>query len=272
MRETLKKILPVPALNLLRETRDGLARLKDWPAATFHPWRRETRARLGALRNLHAGQRCFILGNGPSLRQTDLTKLQGEYTIGLNRIFLAFPEMGFQTSYLVSINDLVIEQSAAELQALAMPRFFAWRSRRHFQAPGLSLDHMPTFIYTSYTGPRFSTDVTGRVWEGATVTNVALQLAYHMGFTQVILIGVDHSFASKGEANKTVVSDGDDPNHFSPHYFGKGFRWQLPDLETSEIGYALARKAYEKAGRQVLDATVGGKLTTFPKVDYESLF
>jgi hypothetical protein len=93
-----------------------------------------------------------------------------------------------------------------------------------------------------------------------------------MGFTQVILIGVDHSFASKGEANKTVVSDGDDPNHFSPHYFGKGFRWQLPDLETSEIGYALARKAFEKAGRQVLDATVGGKLTIFPKVDYESLF
>jgi hypothetical protein len=34
----------------------------------------------------------------------------------------------------------------------------------------------------------------------------------------------------------------------------------------------MARKAYEKAGRQVLDATVGGKLTIFPKVDYTSLF
>ncbi len=106
----------------------------------------------------------------------------------------------------------------------------------------------------------------------ATVTNVALQLAYHMGVQQAILIGVDHNFVSKGPANATVVSEGDDPNHFSPAYFGKGFRWQPPDLETSEIGYRLARRAYEQAGRQVLDATIGGKLTIFEKVAYDLLF
>ena len=96
----------------------------------------------------------------------------------------------------------------------------------------------------------------GRVWEGATVTNVALQLAFHMGFRQVILIGVDHSYDAKGKPNTTVVSQGDDPNHFSPAYFGKGFRWQLPDLDTSELGYAMVRDGFERAGRQVLDATV----------------
>jgi len=69
-----------------------------------------------------------------------------------------------------------------------------------------------------------------------------------------------------------VQSEGDDPNHFSAAYFGKGFRWQLPDLETSEIGYRMARQAYEKAGRRVLDATVGGKLDIFEKVNYDSLF
>ncbi|MCL4528096.1 MAG: hypothetical protein M1282_01640, partial [Chloroflexi bacterium] len=93
-----------------------------------------------------------------------------------------------------------------------------------------------------------------------------------MGFEKVILIGVDHNFTSKGEANKTVVSSGDDPNHFSNAYFGKGFRWQLPDLDTSEIGYKMARKHYQKAGREVIDATIGGKLAIFPKVDYNSLF
>jgi hypothetical protein len=54
--------------------------------------------------------------------------------------------------------------------------------------------------------------------------------------------------------------------------FGKGFRWQLPDLETSEIAYGMARSAFEADGRKVVDATVGGKLTVFPKVDYNSLF
>ncbi len=97
-------------------------------------------------------------------------------------------------------------------------------------------------------------------------------LSFYLGFEQVILIGVDHNFTTQGKPNTTVVSEGDDPNHFSPIYFGKGFRWQLPDLETSERAYRMAKVAYESAGRQVLDATVGGKLTVFPKVDYENLF
>jgi hypothetical protein len=69
-----------------------------------------------------------------------------------------------------------------------------------------------------------------------------------------------------------VVSTGDDPNHFAPGYFGKGFRWQLPDLDGSERAYRLARKAYAEAGRHIVDATVGGKLTIFPKVDFNTLF
>ncbi|MBM3126117.1 MAG: hypothetical protein FJZ87_13765 [Chloroflexi bacterium] len=93
-----------------------------------------------------------------------------------------------------------------------------------------------------------------------------------MGFEQVILIGVDHNFTSKGEANKTVVSQGDDLNHFAPNYFAKGYKWQLPDLDTSEVGFIYAREAYRHTGRKILDATVGGKLTIFPKVDYNSLF
>jgi hypothetical protein len=69
-----------------------------------------------------------------------------------------------------------------------------------------------------------------------------------------------------------VESQGADPDHFSPSYFGKGFRWQLPDLEGSERGYRLARQAFEKDGRRVVDATLGGKLTVFPKVEFDSLF
>jgi hypothetical protein len=65
---------------------------------------------------------------------------------------------------------------------------------------------------------------------------------------------------------------GDDEDHFSPDYFGKGFRWQLPDLRTSEAGYRLAQNAFRRAGREVVDATVGGELRVFPKVDYNSLF
>ncbi|HWQ46194.1 MAG TPA: 6-hydroxymethylpterin diphosphokinase MptE-like protein [Longilinea sp.] len=267
VKDTLKRILPAPVLHFAADTLNAVRRSNDWPAATFHPWRRDTVSRLALLKDKYRGERCFIIGNGPSLRNTDLSKLKDEYTFGLNRIYLMFPELGFKTTFLLSVNDLVIEQCAAEIQALPIPKFVSWRSRTVLQ-PADDL----YFLYTTYTGAKFSKDARGRLWEGATVTYAALQVAFFMGFEKVILIGVDHNFATKGQPNTTVVSQGDDPNHFAPGYFGKGFRWQLPDLETSEIAYRMAREAYEKDGRQVLDATIGGKLTVFPKVPYDSLF
>jgi len=277
--KVLKQITPAPLWDAARATYDTLARFPDLGPAYLHPRRRESVRRLAALKDIHRGQRGFIIGNGPSLRQTDLTKLRGEYTFGMNRIYILFPELGFTTTYFLSINDLVIEQCAGEIMALPMPKFLTWRSHRFFKSHQPSaISHQPssfippTFLYTTYTGPKFARNAAGRLWEGATVTYVALQLAFHMGFERVILIGVDHSFVSKGEANKTITSQGDDPNHFAPNYFGKGFRWQLPDLETSERAYRLAKAVYEADGRQVLDATLGGKLTVFKKVNYLSLF
>jgi len=267
MKQALKNTLSPRLVEWLANTYDAIRRLPDQPAAYLHPWRRESIRKLVALKDSHKGERCFVVGNGPSLKSMDLSKLQSDFSFGFNRIFLAAAELGFTPSCIVSINDLVIEQSVAELQVLQMPKFFAWRARKW-----LNMDADTHFIYTSYTGPGFSRDVTSRVWEGATVTNVALQLAYHMGFSKVILIGVDHNFASQGTPNTMVTSTGDDPNHFSGAYFAKGFRWQLPDLETSERGYRNARQAFEADGRQVVDATVGGKLTIFPKVDYNTLF
>lgn len=63
-----------------------------------------------------------------------------------------------------------------------------------------------------------------------------------------------------------------DLDHFDPNYFGKGTRWQLPDLGTSEIAYEIAHETFLSNNREIVDATVGGKLDIFPKVEYKSLF
>ena len=273
MRESIKSYLPARLVRALRDRRDAWQRAREWPAARLHPWRRESLRRLTTLRDSRRGERCFIIGNGPSLKLIDLARLRGEFTFGMNRVYLAFPEWGFQTSCLVSVNSLVIEQCAAELRGLDLPKFFSWRSRDLLYPPGGEVpDRHTHFLHTTYTGPRFAKDVRGRLWEGATVTYVCLQLAFHLGFQTAILIGVDHSFSTQGIPNTTIVSQGDDPNHFAPEYFGKGFRWQLPDLDTSEAGYRLARRAYEQAGRRIVDATAGGQLNVFEKVNYKTLF
>jgi hypothetical protein len=224
-------------------------------------------ARLRALRDQHRGERCVIIGNGPSLNKMDLSPLRDEMTFGLNRIYLLFSEIGFETSYYVSANRLVIEQCAHEIEQLKMPKFLNWNERDLVQFSDSTL-----FLRNARRSMKFSKDISRVIWHGATVTYTAMQLAYHMGFRQVILIGVDHSFATKGAPNKEVVSAGDDPNHFSGGYFGKGFRWNLPDLTTSEMCYTLAKEAFAADGREILDATVGGKLQVFPKVDFNSLF
>lgn len=267
LKQRIKQFTPQPLWQAGSASLLALRHAVAWPAATLHPWRRQSIARLAALKDSQRGKRAFILGNGPSLRNTDVSRLKNELTFGMNRVYLAFPEWGFATSYFVCVNDLVIEQTAPEIQSLQMPKFLSWRSRRYVQ-----LDAQTMFLHSTYDGPTFATDARRRLWEGATVTYVALQLAYYIGFETVILIGVDHSFSSKGAPNTTVVSQGEDRDHFNAGYFGTGFRWQLPDLETSERSYEMARQAFEADGRRVLDATIGGKLTVFPKVEYNSLF
>jgi hypothetical protein len=267
MRQQLKQVVPSPVWRTASEVRYAFNRAAQWPSASFHPWRRASIRRLAQFKDIHRGERCFIIGNGPSLKQTNLSRLRDEYTFGMNRFYTLFDELGYSTTYYLSVNSLVIEQCAGDLRLLPMPLFLSWRSHSLLQ-PGENT----FFLHTTYSGPKFAQDARGRLWEGATVTYVALQLAYHMGFEQAILVGVDHNFTTQGKPNTTVVSQGDDPNHFSPGYFGKGFRWQLPDLETSERAYCLARQTYQQAGREILDATVGGKLTVFPKITYESLF
>ncbi|HLA97021.1 MAG TPA: 6-hydroxymethylpterin diphosphokinase MptE-like protein [Anaerolineales bacterium] len=265
--QQLKNRAPEPLRRSLSRVRYGLRHAAYWPAATFHPWRRASVRLLGDLKDIHRGQRAFIIGNGPSLKQTDLARLQDEFTFGMNRFYMLFPELGFSSTYFLTVNSLVIEQCAEDIRRLPVPKFLSWRSRSLIQPTEDTI-----FLHTTYAGAKFASDARGRLWEGATVTYVALQLAFHMGFDQVILIGVDHSFVTQGVPNTTVVSQGDDPDHFHANYFGKGFRWQLPDLETSEQAYRMARQAYQRRGRQVLDATISGNLTVFPKVEYNSLF
>ncbi len=268
-KQTLKNITPEPLWRLASEQYwSWYNRDRHLIARIFLPVWMHNKTRLETWRDRYMGERCFVIGNGPSLRYTDLSKLKNEFSLGMNRIYLAFDEYDFQTSCLVSVNDLVLEQCYQEIGSLEIPKFVTWRARRFFEANDATL-----FLDTDYTLPEnFNGDAIGRLYEGFTVTYVCLQLAYFMGFSQVILIGVDHNFATKGPANAVVTSNGNDPNHFTGNYFGKGFRWQLPDLEGSERAYRMAKDAYSVDGRQILDGTVDGKLTIFPKVNYDSLF
>lgn len=228
-------------------------------------WNFKYSGELKKFKDIHKGKSCFIIGNGPSLNKMDLTKLSNHYTFGLNKIYMMFDKVDLNLSYLVSVQQHVIEQSVNEFEKFAFPMFLSYRkSKMHnFKNPNIK------YILTGNPGnTEFQTDITKKVLEGATVTYVAMQIAYYMGFEKVFLIGVDHNFQFEGKPLEIKTMEGSDPNHFDPNYF-KGQQWGLPDLETSERYYNIAKKVYEDSGREIIDATVDGKLQVYKKLNYE---
>lgn len=261
--KTLRNTIgPQRTSSLERRVRD----MTILPRNLITPEGRHSAQVLAKLKNRYNG-RCVIIGNGPSLNRTDISRLRTEITFGLNRIYLMFEKRDFRTSFLVSVNPLVIEQCAVELVRQPCITFLGWTARQYIEPrPHVAL------LQSAFT-PLFSKHPVVRgVYEGFTVTYVAMQLAFFMGFREVVLVGVDHTFSTKGRPNTPVTSTGRDPDHFDPNYFGPGFKWHLPDLKRSEIAYGIANETFRRAGGKILDATVDGKLEVFEKVDFEDVF
>lgn len=230
---------------------------------------------LAKYHDIHKGQRCVIIGNGPSLNKMNLTFLNNEISFAVNKIYLGLQRFGFTPTYYNVQNKIVLEQVQDILfgELPQLPKFLnlvGW--------PMYKLnadDHKLLYLKTDIRKPQEPcVDPRKFCSEGATVTVGNLNLAYWMGCQHVILIGVDHNFIQRKNAeNVEEVSQSDDPNHFDPNYFGKGVKWNLADLKTSELSYRyLWRELYFKNGRLITDATVNGKCSIFPRKDYRELF
>jgi Protein of unknown function DUF115 len=238
-----------------------------WPDAKdrlrwdLQPESRISRQRMQAWLNRHQGKKAVILCNGPSLNQVDFDALarSGVFTFGLNKINLLFNRTAFRPSCIVAVNQLVLEQNAGYYNETDIPLFIA-----HYAKDLVKMRENVHFIHSVFQR-KFARDCSISVGQGATVTNVALQLAFHMGFSDVALVGCDHSFAEKGPANKTVTAGKVDHSHFDPNYFAGGVKWQLPDLLQSEVSYTVAREVFEAHGRRLVNATEGGKLEIFER-------
>lgn len=274
----MKRLLPLPLRKAIRrgirQGRDGLRNARERPAYPIGGVALTGNARrLAALRGACAGKRVFVIGNGPSLRTSDLDALAGDRTIASNGIFLAFPRTSFRPTYYTVEDALVAEDRAAAINALDCDKIVPHDLRRHVR-PGERTTYV-RFV-RDYAGfPKFSGDLARIAYWGGTVTFLNLQLAYHVGASEIVLLGVDHSYAPPAPSDHVdgavITSRSADHNHFDPAYFGPGYRWHDPKIERMEEAYRAARSFLEAAGVKVLDATRGGKLTVFPKADLDAI-
>jgi len=212
----------------------------------------------------HKNKRAFIIANGPHLNDIPVEKLEGEITFGLNRGYL---KKGLDIKYLVVINDLVEQQFKDEILAINCDARFTC----YLEGPN-------TYQYKFTPDiPKFTGDITKPIWQGHTVTFCAMETAFFMGCDPVYVIGLDHKFdystSEKRKGKRGLLSKTDDPNHFHPDYWGKGVIWDAAELKQAEVGFGLARQAYEKLGRRLLNASTFSLLSEdiLPRIDFNSI-
>lgn len=148
---------------------------------------------LDELHNRHAGQRCFVVGNGPSLNDIDMTRLRGEIALGSNQCYLGFESWGVRFPYWGVYDEYQIQEYGPDYErnvpADCMQCFpFAYLPFLDFP------NACPLNIDWPRDAPRQFSDQPDRVFRGFTVTYMLLQVAAVMGCDPVILIGTDHRY------------------------------------------------------------------------------
>jgi hypothetical protein len=120
----------------------------------------------------------------------------------------------------------------------------------------------------------FSTNADQFVVLGGTMIFVGLQILYHLGFSEVILLGVDHNYSiAKEQLAKggEMMSAKNIDAHFLPNYYRRGGKFFM-DIESMEHACRLADEAFKADGRRILNASPGTQLDVYPVVDYDALF
>lgn len=224
---------------------------------------------LEKFKGIHCGKRCFIVATGPSLRMEDLDKLyqNHELTISMNGIFAAFDKTKWRPDYYVVSDKNVTKVRKKELlQADIKGKFvadMAWEFAAEEEQPNLYQWHLIR-QWSNGEMPEFSEDFARGNFTGYTVTyDGALQLAVYMGFTEIYLLGTD--------CNK---SDGVKTRHFSTDYYTpeeKNVNYSL-QLDKILLAYQAAKKYADAHGIKIYNATRGGELEVFERVDFDSLF
>lgn len=230
-------------------------------------WRRLTLNR--SLRKLNTLQRerssdtCIVVGNGPSLRHTDLSLLEG-HDVFISNYAVIDEGLKSKAKYLGMVNPHVAEQDPELFNNLrGLVKFFPYWLR-------YCLEEAEDVIFLNELPgqPFFSTDVSENVSGHSTVTHFNLQIAYSLGYRKAVLVGCDNAYQQPSEAREGDIlkCDTDDPNHFRPDYF-RGKRWQAADTQLMSLVYLLAKQAYEKDGREIVNCTTGGALEAFRRGD-----
>lgn len=250
------------------------ARQQHWSSCHFNITRYGKKLR--KIKNIHDGKRCFIIANGPSLMVDDLELLynQGEITFAMNRIYKLFNETSWRPTYYVCEDINIFHESLDEINAIIAEKKFVPINHKWYH--NINVDGA-LYFWANYDRAKdfpdsFSTDIAKQMDSLGTVTFTCINIAAYMGFKEIYLLGVDHNYRiTINEEGETVV------DNTTKDYFCENYDTDIKDIVVHDMGqntraYRKAKKYCDEQGIHIYNATRGGKLEVFPRVDFDSLF
>lgn len=213
-----------------------------------------------ALKDKFNGERCFIIGGAPSLNQLDLTKLNNEFTFTVNRGYMMREKgLSHSTFHVMSdVNTFDDENVINEIPLDFMDKLFLYTGIDKFNPDGaLYFDFYPLGHEC-----KFQTDLTKPLSLFGSVIFFAIQIAYYLGFKQIILIGVDLDYVSNmGHAYKETAGE-----------VSRQYSHSILCCREMMQGLEVAQEFLTKEGVSILNASPAGKVDCMPRVKYEELF
>ena len=228
-------------------------------------------------KNKHIGERCFILGNGPSLTPEDLTTLHenGEITFATNRIYNIFDKTEWRPTYYCCEDELIIKEKQEEIENIPCEAKFIPINLKWYHEVSIK---DANYFYINYNRDShdkysFSTDISKQINCRGTVTFTCMQIAAYMGFSEIYLLGVDHNYQKIIDDNGNIVEDKSVNDYFCEKYDEDIKDVVVHDMGNNTRAYIDA-KAYcdESKKTTIYNSTRGGKLEVFQRVNFDELF
>ncbi len=221
-------------------------------------------------KNSHLGERCFITCTGPSLTISDLEMLSCETTFGVNSITEAYGLTKWRPTFYVLVDIFAFKKYISDISVVS-EKLCTDTAFLHYRARPKMLWGNEIFCPISYENHqeswmnkkkiKISSDISVCTYDCFTVTNMAIQIAMYMGFKEIYLIGADCNYTTS-------------KIHFveMPDYQKKISEGWLPNATNLSIdGYTKIKKYAEKHGFKIYNATRGGMLEVFPRVNLDEI-
>lgn len=222
---------------------------------------------LKRFKDIHKGGMCFIIGTGPSLRIEDLEKLkqQGVCSFSMNSIIKVYGQTEWRPNY-YGIQDLHVYRtlkSCYKESDFVDTEVFYGDEIRHFPIEkGHKFYVNQLWHWNKFKKPyyKFSIYIDRQIYEGHTVSYSLLQLAVFMGFSEIYFLGVDANYPATGKTHFSEFMDED---------FINRTRGMGPDQIAA---FEYASNYLQNSGVHIYNATRGGCLEVFPRVNFDELW